>query len=228
MGPAGALDGSEEEVAVAAPRPGMIRRVFDWCFGWFRWLYDWCLGWADTPYGTPALFVMSFAESSFFPIPPDVLQMALSVAKPKRAFFYAAVSALASVLGAVLGWYIGSTAWEALKPFFFDYVPGFTPKVFETVKGLYLEGAFVAILLSAFTPIPFKVFTIASGAFGIGLGTLVVASAIGRSGRFFLVGATIYFFGPKVKETLEKNFNLATMALAVLGIGGFLVIRFVF
>lgn len=121
------------EPAEAAPatRPNVIRR-----------LYDWCLSWAETPYGTPALFVISFMESSFFPIPPDVLQIALSVSKPKRSFYYAAVSAVASVLGAIVGWVIGMWAWDMLQDFFFRYVPGFTEKNFNYVHDAYHSNAF--------------------------------------------------------------------------------------
>lgn len=198
-----------------AAKPNVIRR-----------LYDWCLSWAESPFGTPALAVISFTESSFFPIPPDLLQIALSVAKPRRSFFYAGISAIFSVLGGVLGWMIGSWAWFAVSQLFFDYVPGFTPAVFDHVRDLYHENAFLYIVLSAFTPIPFKVFTIASGVFGVNLGTLVVASAIGRSTRFFLVAATIFIFGPKVKDLIDKYFNLATVALGVLFVGGFLIIKY--
>ena len=89
-----------------------------------RRLYHWVLHWAETPYGTPALFAISFAESSFFPIPPDVLQIALSVSKPRRSFVYAAVSAIASVLGGIFGWFIGLVLWSAVGDYFMKYVPG--------------------------------------------------------------------------------------------------------
>jgi membrane protein YqaA with SNARE-associated domain len=203
------------DATAPAKRRGVLRR-----------LYDWVLSWADSRYGTPALFVLSFAESSFFPIPPDVLQIALSVAKPKRAFFYAAVSVVASVLGGVLGWYIGHALWESLQGFFFDHVPGFTRENFELVERRYNEHAFFAVFTAAFTPIPYKVFTIASGVFEVALPTLMLASALGRGGRFFLVGASIFFLGPRVKAWLEKYFELATIVLLVLGIGGFLAIKY--
>ena len=138
----------------AQRRPGLLRRM-----------YNWVLHWAETPYGTPALFVISFAESSFFPIPPDVLQIALSVSKPRRSFYYATVSAVASVLGAIAGWCIGFLFWELLQDFFYDYVPGVTEQNIDYVGGLYSENAFLAIFAAAFTPIPFKVFTIAAGVF---------------------------------------------------------------
>jgi membrane protein YqaA with SNARE-associated domain len=215
---AGMLEAAERDKPIGGTvaRPNALRR-----------LYDWCLSWADSRFGTPALAAMSFAEASFFPIPPDVLQIGLSVAKPKRSLYYAAVSAVASVAGAILGWMIGKWFWGNCCYLFYDYVPGITEERFNYVADWYGSRAFWAILISAFTPIPFKVFTIASGACGVGLGELILASAIGRSARFFLVGGTIYAFGPKVKELLEKYFNLATVILVVLLIGGFLVMKYV-
>jgi len=195
-------------------RPGPLKR-----------LYLWVLSWADSRYGTPALFVIAFAESSFFPIPPDVLQIALSVGRPKRSYLYALTAAAGSVLGGILGWYIGHALWESLESFFFEYVPGFTHENFGLVKARYDEHAFLAIFGAAFTPIPFKVFTIASGVFEVALGTLVLASTIGRSARFLLVATAIYFLGPQVKALLDRYLGIATFALLVLGVGGFLAIK---
>lgn len=189
-------------------------------------LYRWVLHWADTPYGTPALFVLSFAESSFFPIPPDVLQIALSVAKPRRSFYYATVSGVASVLGAILGWYIGYALWSAMSEFFFTYMPGFTPENFKYIESKYNENAFVAIALAGFTPIPYKVFTIAAGVFSVSLPALIIASIVGRFARFYAVATCIFFFGPTVKELIEKYFGLATIVLAVLLVGGFVAIKY--
>lgn len=207
-----------EVAADAAParRPNALRR-----------LYHWVLGWANTPYGTPALAVISFAESSFFPIPPDVLQIALSVSKPRRAFYYAAVSAVASVLGGILGWYIGYALWSAVGDFFQTYVPGFTEKNFQHVGSAYRDNAFVAILGAAFTPIPYKVFTIAAGVFHqyVPLSVLIVASTLGRSARFFLVALVIYFFGPTANRILERYFELITLAIFVLLVAGFAAMR---
>jgi membrane protein YqaA with SNARE-associated domain len=190
-------------------------------------LYQWVLHWAETPYGTPALAAISFAESSFFPIPPDVLQIALSVGQPKRSYFYAAVSAVASVAGGVAGWAIGAFLWHAVDDVAF-VLPGFTPGVFEHVRTLFLGNAFLAILTAAFTPIPYKVFTIAAGVFGVPLPVLVGASAIGRSGRFFLVATLIFFFGPAVRSFLDRYLELATVVILVLLVGGFYAARYLF
>jgi membrane protein YqaA with SNARE-associated domain len=192
---------------------------------WLKRLYLWVLHWAETPYGTPALLGISFAESSFFPIPPDVLQIALSVSRPKRSFFYAAVNAIGSVLGGIVGWLIGWALWSSVDEFFFRAVPGFTHENFAFVQAKYAQNAFVAIFAAAFTPIPFKVFTIAAGVFQIPLGVLIVASALGRSARFFAVATLIFVFGPSVKNLIDKYFELATCLFLALLIGGFLVIK---
>ncbi|MGQ9504616.1 MAG: YqaA family protein [Thermogutta sp.] len=192
-----------------------------------RRLYDWVLHWADTPYGTPALFVLAFAESSFFPVPPDVLQIALSVSKPRRSFYYAAVSGVGSVLGGILGYLIGLVFWSVVGGFFIRYVPGLTPENIDYVGKLYEQNAFWAIVGAGFTPIPYKVFTIAAGIFHeyISLGVLVAGSVVGRFGRFFLVAACLYFFGPGVKSLIEKYFDWAALALAALAILGFVAIK---
>jgi membrane protein YqaA with SNARE-associated domain len=197
------------EAAASGERPNMLRR-----------LYAWVLHWADTPHGPSALAAISFAESSFFPIPPDVLQIALSVSKPRRSFIYAAISLVASVAGAILGWAIGSFAWTAVQPIFMNWVPGVTPEIFEHVRRLYLDNAFVAILAAAFTPIPFKVFTLASGVFGVALPVLIAASILGRGARFFLVATCVYVAGPSAKRLLDQYLELATVVLFVLFVLG--------
>lgn len=191
-----------------------------------RRLYRWVLHWAETPYGTPALAALSFAESSFFPIPPDVLQIALSVSRPRWSFYYATVSAVASAAGGLAGWYIGHWCWEGLSEVFFNYIPGFTTQTFEKVRLKYEQNAFLAIFGAAFTPIPFKVFTIAAGVFNISLWTLLCASLIGRGMRFYIVATAIYCFGEQAKNLLEKYFELITFGLFLLMVAGFLVIKF--
>lgn len=202
-----------------ARKPNLVRR-----------LYQWVLHWADTPYGTPALAVISFAESSFFPIPPDVLQIALSVSRPKRSFYYAGVSALASVAGGVLGWFIGFALWAAVGDFFCRYVPGVTYENVDYVGQMYRDNAVVALFGAAFTPIPFKVFTIAAGVFHqyVPLTTLIAVSLVGRSMRFFLVAICIYFFGPRVKAFMERYFEIATLVLFLAVIAGFVAIKYLF
>jgi len=198
--------------------------------GLMKSLYLWVLHWAETPYGTPALFCLSFAESSFFPIPPDVLQIALSVSKPRRSFYYALISGLGSVTGALLGWFIGYVLWESAGGFFIDYIPGLSQELIDRVGARYSENSFLAILGAAFTPIPFKVFTISAGIFHqyVSLWTLLLASFLGRFARFFLVAIFIFFFGPGVKTLLEKYFGIITLAFFILLVGGFMLIQYLF
>lgn len=193
--------------------------------GWHlhRRMYDWVLSLAHYKHATGALFLLSFAESSFFPVPPDVLQIALTLERRDRAWYYAAVSTVASVLGGVLGWVVGFALWAAVSGFFFSYVPGVTPENFALVEQKFQENAFLTIFTAAFTPIPYKVFTIAAGVFHISLWMLVVGSIVGRGGRFFLVAALLYIFGPPVKRFIEKYFNLLTLAFTGLLIIGLVV-----
>jgi len=189
-------------------------------------LYFWTLHWADTRWALPALFVISFVESSFFPIPPDVLLLAMCFANRKRWLPYAFWCSLASVLGGCFGYLIGYSAFETVGQLIINTYH--FEDEFALVGGFYEKNAFLYILAAAFTPIPYKVFTIAAGVFheNVSLLTLVGASILGRSGRFFLVAGIIRIFGTKAKGFLEKHFELASLALFVLGVGGFLAIKY--
>lgn len=191
-----------------------------------RRLYDWILHWAATPYGAPALFLLAFAESSFFPIPPDVLLLALCIAIPCRSFKFALVASVGSVLGGVAGYWIGVSLWGGLSTFFYRYIPGFTVHTFNYVQDLFATYDFWTVFTAGFTPIPYKVITIGAGVFKINFVVFVLASAIGRSLRFFLVAGLIYRYGPSMRGFIEKYFNMLTLAFMVLLIGGFLIIRY--
>jgi membrane protein YqaA with SNARE-associated domain len=209
---------TEQARTVAVPRPTTLSP-----FAWLRWLYDWVLNWATTPYGAWALIILAFAESSFFPVPPDVLLIALCLAAPVRSFWYATLSAIGSVTGGMCGYLIGWVVWEQVHRFFFTYV--FSQHVFQQVGHLYAQNAFWAVFTAGLTPIPYKVFTIAAGVFGINFGEFVVASALGRSARFFLVAGLIRVFGPPIKEFIDKYFNLLSIVFVILLVGGFFVVR---
>jgi membrane protein YqaA with SNARE-associated domain len=195
-------------------RPGLHRR-----------LYDWVMSWADSRHGTTALAGVAFVESSVFPVPPDVLLIALGVARPRRAYFYAAVCTAGSVLGGMLGYAIGYGLWEIVHEAFFRWVPGFTPHAFERVQGYYDEYGFVAVMVAGFTPIPYKVFTIASGVFGMNVPAFLLASLLSRGARFTIEAALIARYGGRMRDVLERNFNLMTTIFVVLLIGGFLALR---
>lgn len=193
---------------------------------WLKRMYRWVLAWADTKYGLPALAILSFVESSFFPIPPDVLLIALCMGAPKKSLKFAAVCSIASVAGGVLGYYIGFAFYEEIGRRIIETLH--YEAAYAKVGVLYGENAFLSILTAAFTPIPYKVFTIAAGVFHdqVSLGTLVLASSLGRSGRFFLVAGAIYFFGPPVKRLLDKYLELFTIAFTVLLIGSFVLLKY--
>lgn len=192
-----------------------------------RRLYDWVLHWAETPYGAPALFLLAFAESSFFPIPPDVLLLALCIAIPTRSFRFALVSSCGSVLGGVAGYGIGLGLWGVVSGYFYLYVPGFNEAVFSRVQQLFATYDFWTVFTAGFTPIPYKVITIGAGVFQINFPVFVFASLVSRSLRFFLVAALIYRYGPAVRSFIEKYFNVLSVVFMLLLIGGFVVIRHV-
>lgn len=191
-----------------------------------RRLYVWVLSFAHHRHSTSALFVLSFAESSFFPVPPDVLQIALTLERRERAWFYAMVSTIASVLGGAAGYFIGWALWEAVKQPFFEYVPGFTPEVYDKVHVWYDQYNFWIVFAAAFTPIPYKVFTITGGVFGIFFPMFLVASTIGRGARFFLVAALLWKFGPPIRTFIDRYFNLLCIAATLLLLGGFVLIKY--
>ncbi|MBL8724070.1 MAG: DedA family protein [Planctomycetes bacterium] len=194
-----------------------------------RRLYDWVLHWADTPYAVPALFCLSFAESSCFPIPPDVLLIALCIGEVQKSYRFAAWCAVASVLGGIAGYGIGYGLWdqEPVRQFFYRWVPGVSEANVTKVSGLYEQYSFWVVFAAAFTPIPYKVFTILAGVCSIDLGMFVLASAIGRSARFFLVAWLFRTYGPAIRGFIERRFALVTIAGTALLVGGFAAIKFV-
>jgi len=189
-------------------------------------LYDWVLHWAETPYAVPALFVLAFAESSFFPVPPDVLLIALAISIPKKAFKYALICMIGSVIGGVLGYGIGMFGYETVGKPIVDFYHG--QEVMELIKTKYDQHGFLGILIAAITPIPYKVFTIASGVFEFDFLLFVAASIIGRSTRFFIVAGLIWKFGAPIKSFIDKYFNLLSILFIILLVGGFVIIKYVF
>ena len=197
---------------VDPPRPGILRRI-----------YDWVLGWADTPYGTPVLAVVSFTESSFFPIPPDPLLMALTLARPRRAAFYAMVCTVTSVLGGLMGYWIGLGAMEWLgKPILEFYGRSGD---FAALQEKYQNYAFLTILGAALTPIPYKVFTIAAGACRVAIPTLIFASLLGRGLRFFAVALLLGAFGKPMRNFIDRYFNLLCALFFLVLILGFIAVK---
>lgn len=186
--------------------------------------YDWVLSWADSPYGSWALGLLAFAESSFFPVPPDILLIALAVSKPKKSFRFALICSLGSIVGGMFGYFLGLKFFQLLgEPILKFY--GAMPYYYR-IQELYQQYSAWAVGIAGFTPIPYKVFTIAAGAFKISFLVFLIASTISRSARFFLVSTLIWKFGEKIKKTIDKYFNLATIIFVLLLVGGFLLIKY--
>ena len=195
-------------------------------------LYNWVLSWAEKPSGPTALGLISTAEASFFPIPPDVLLIPLALGKREKAFKFALICSIGSIIGATIGYGIGQWVWwttvgsfSNFAQFFFDYIPGFSQEGFEKIKALYNEYNFMIVFTAGFTPIPFKLFTISAGAFHVNFPLFIFASIVSRSARFFLVAGLINKYGDPIREFIEKYFNILAIAFTVLFIGGFIVMK---
>jgi membrane protein YqaA with SNARE-associated domain len=193
---------------------------------YIKQLYDWVLHWAETPYAVPALFILAFAESSFFPVPPDVLLIALAISIPRKSFKYAAICLVGSVLGGMLGYGIGLYGYETLGKPIIEFYHG--KEIMNAIKLKYNQWGFWGILFAAVTPIPYKVFTIASGVFKFDFLLFIVASVIGRGLRFFVVAGLIWKFGKPIREFIDKYFNLLMFIFCVLLILGFLLAKYFF
>lgn len=188
-------------------------------------IYIRCMEWIQTPAGIWALFFIAVAESSFFPIPPDVFLIALCISVPAKSFKYAGVCALGSVLGGILGYGLGLGFMDTLgKPILDLY--GLQDK-YEVVQDLYRRYDAWAVGAAGFTPLPYKLFTITAGAFKINFPVFVVVSIIARSARFLLVAGLIYKYGAPVQLFIMRYFNLLTFAFLFLLIGGFILLKMV-
>ncbi len=214
----------EPEVAATADagggRPASGRRR-----SWIRRLYDWVLHWADTPSGPTALFLLALAESSFFPVPPDPLLIALCLGAARRSLRFAAVATVGSVIGGVIGYAIGAGAWQLVGDWFYAYVPGVSPASFARVQAMYDRWDFWAVFLAGLTPIPYKVFTLSAGVFRIDFPVFVLASVLSRGLRFFAVAGLIYRFGRPIARFIDRYFDLLAVVFGVLLVGGFIVIK---
>ena len=193
--------------------------------GWIRSLYDWVLSWADTPHGLTALIGLAFIESIFFPIPPDVLLIALVLGARQNWFKFALGCTLASALGGCLGYWVGLEMWTELSGSFYQYVPGFTEHKFQKIQGYYQDWGFWVVFTAGFTPIPYKVITISAGSFEINFLIFFVASILSRGARFFLVAYLLHRYGEPIREWIEKRFNLLSLLFMGLLIGGFVLLK---
>lgn len=189
-------------------------------------LYNWVLSWSDSRWGWLALFIIALCESSWFPIPPDILLIALCLGATKKSFRFAGITLLGSIIGAMLGYAIGHFLWTtpageatAIANFFYENV--FSVESFENVGTMYDKYNFWIVFTAGFTPLPYKLFTIAGGMFDINFAMFLIASTVSRGLRFFVIGWLIWRFGQPIKVFIDKYFNLLATLFTVLLIGFF-------
>ena len=190
----------------------------------FRKMYAWTIHWSKKKEAPYALFAIAFIESSIFPIPPDVLLIAMTLAQRKKWFIYATICTLGSVCGAFLGYFIGWALFETVGKFIVSTYR--LESVIELVGRKYQDNAFLTVFTAAFTPIPYKAITITAGLFKIPLGILTIASIIGRAGRFFMVAGALRIFGKKIEDSIEKYFDIFSIILVLLFILGILALKY--
>lgn len=190
-----------------------------------RALYDWTMNLAANRHADKALAFISFIESSVFPIPPDTLLIPMVLSERAKAWWYAFICTVASVIGALLGYAIGALLYEAVAQPILDFY-GYG-EAFDEFAVKYNEWGAWAVLIAGVTPFPFKVITIASGATKLSLPVFIVASIVARGARFFIVAGLLYLFGPPIRDFIEKRLGLVfTVALALL-VGGFVLLKYV-
>ncbi|SMO41129.1 YqaA family protein [Ruegeria faecimaris] len=189
-----------------------------------RPLYDWTIRLAEHPNALWALAIVSFIESSFFPIPPDVLMIPMILARPSRAWLIASVALVASVLGGMLGYAIGAFFYESLgQPILESMGKAHAMEEFNT---RFNDFGFWAVLAAGVTPFPYKVITIMSGWTGMPLGTFIATSILARAIRFFIVAGLLWGFGEPIRSFIEKRLGLMFTLFIILLFGGFLAVRF--
>ncbi len=187
-------------------------------------LYHWMLEKAAGPAAVPVLAAVAFVESSFFPLPPDLMLIPMCLAARRRAFMFALVCSLASVAGGLLGYGIGSLLYETAGRWILDFY-GDADVLYARFQEAFQAQGFWLVAMAGFTPFPFKVITISSGVAGLNLPLFLLACFVSRAGRFFLEAALLYMFGEKIRSLIERYFGLLTVAFFLLLLGGFLAIK---
>lgn len=189
-----------------------------------RRLYGWVLSLAHHRHAQVALFLLAFAESSFFPIPPDVLLIALALGLPSRALHLALITTAGSVLGGLAGYGIGYGLMASVGQWILEFYN--LHEQFARIRELYLQYDIWAIAIAGFTPIPYKVFTIAAGAFEMDPWRFTAASLVSRGARFYLVAGLIYYYGAPIKAFIDRYFNALTVLFVALLVGFFLLLSY--
>jgi membrane protein YqaA with SNARE-associated domain len=191
-----------------------------------RKMYDWCVAAAGKPYAMWLLGVVSFVESSFFPIPPDAMLIPMALARPNRAFTYATVCTVTSVAGGVLGYAIGALLYDSVGQWLIS-IYGYGAKV-EAFRESYRQWGAWIIVLKGLTPIPYKIVTITSGLAGYPLVPFILLSIVARGMRFYAVAALIYFYGDRARAIIEERLGLWATLLAILIVVGIVAALYIF
>ncbi len=197
-----------------------MKKIKSWLVARIRKLYDWTLKWAQHPQSTKALSLLTFLEAFVFPLPVDPLLLAMGFSKPKRSLYYAFLGTLFSVLGALVGYFIGLYAWNALSPWFFTSV--FSQESFDNVVSSLKEATFIVVFVGGFSPIPFKIFTIAAGVTVAPLLPFIGAAFLSRGLRYFILGGVIFKMGEKAQIWIEDHFEKTTYVVLA-----FIILSFV-
>ena len=186
---------------------------------WLRRIYHWTLSLADHPQARVALFLLALAESSVFPIPPDVLLLVMAMSSPGSAFHLATITTLGSTLGAAIGYAIGMFLFATVAQPVLEFYHAMA--TFHHVQDLFVQHGIWVVAIAGFSPIPFKVITIASGAFGMSFIPFIVTALFSRGSRFFLEAALMYWGGDVLRQWVERYFEWLTVAVSLAVVGGF-------
>lgn len=189
---------------------------------WLRRSYDWTLSWADHPQAHWALFAIAVIEASVFPIPPDVLLIALALGRPQLGLRLAAMATSGSVVGAVIGYAIGMLFFNSIAAPLLNFYGAMAQ--FEHVQQLFTKWGLLLVLVAGFSPIPFKVITIAAGTFGLSFPGFILVSALSRGARFFLEGMLLRWGGDRLRRFVERHFEWMTVLVALLVVAGFVML----
>ncbi|MCR4283883.1 MAG: VTT domain-containing protein [Parcubacteria group bacterium] len=191
-----------------------------------EWLKAWILRYANSEHATRALFGVSFAESSFFPIPPDFMLIAILVTRARRWWYYALVTLTGSLLGGLAGYLIGFLFFSSIGKFIIDFYD--LNDVMQSLAFKYEANAFWTVFVAAFTPIPYKIITISAGFFNISIFSFITASLVGRGGRFFIIAFIMKVFGKKVASSIYRYFNIFSIIFVSIVIVVLFILKFWF
>ncbi len=187
-------------------------------------LYTWTLIKAENKNAKWYLILVSFSESSFFPIPPDILLIPMVIASKVKTFFYAFICTASSVVGGIVGYGIGYYFYNSVGLYIVEFYH--LQNSFQQFENYYIEFGILIVLGAGITPFPYKFITIASGVFGLNIFLFIIISIIGRGLRFYLIAILLYYLGEKIKLIIDKYFNVLTIAFFILLVGSVFIIRF--